>query len=97
MPGADRTDRKCAVRRDWPPEMMVYPAHYGTARERRPDGTVGETLARLLEDNEGLRITDPGLFREWVSSKTASFPEAYRRIKGINILEIPSGRLGRRL
>ena len=32
-----------------------------------------------------MRLPDAGAFRAWVESRAGSFPEAYRRIKAINV------------
>ncbi len=74
-----------AARRDWPKDAVIYPAHYASERERRGDQIVGERFARILEDNEALRFSDRDAFARWVERNTASFPEAYRKIKAINV------------
>ena len=64
---------------------MVYPAHYGLDSERRDRRVVGERFGTLLEENDALRFDDRNAFRAWVEAREASFPEAYRKIKGVNI------------
>jgi glyoxylase-like metal-dependent hydrolase (beta-lactamase superfamily II) len=73
------------ARATWPRELMVYPAHYSAAAERRPDHTIGASFADLLRANEPLAIIDPDAFAAWVESKRSAFPEAYRTIKAINV------------
>ena len=74
-----------AAKRAWPPDLTVLPAHYGSDRERRGDRAVAESLSRLLETNEALRFTERGDFVAWVRGKATSFPDAYRRIKAVNV------------
>jgi len=73
------------ARHEWPPQLEIYPAHYGSPLERRPDHVVGSSMAELMEINEAMRIDDPQAFLAWVKGRAGSFPEAYRRIKGINV------------
>jgi hypothetical protein len=52
---------------------------------------VGKSFGELEESNVPLGIDSEEAFLEWVLSKTGSFPEAYRRIKAINVgLDHPS-------
>jgi glyoxylase-like metal-dependent hydrolase (beta-lactamase superfamily II) len=74
-----------AARRQWPDALMIYPAHYGSEDERRPDRTIGASFGELLQRNEALRIADGEAFARWVSSHTAVFPDAYRTIKAVNV------------
>ncbi|MEE9132140.1 MAG: MBL fold metallo-hydrolase, partial [Gemmatimonadota bacterium] len=37
------------------------------------------------ELNEALRFSDRQRFTAWVEGKTASFPDAYRKIKAVNV------------
>lgn len=79
------------IRREWPEGIHVYPGHYSTDSERNADRSVGKTLRELSESNSPLAIDDRDRFTEWVSRRTGTFPDAYRRMKGINLgLEIPS-------
>ncbi len=71
------------AKRRWPRTLRIHPAHYGSAAERAPDHSVGAALGDLR--NEPLSIDDEGRFAQWVSSRAGAFPEAYRRIKAINI------------
>lgn len=72
-----------AAKRAWPATLMVYPAHYGSAAERAADHSVGGAFGDLR--NEPLRIDDADRFAHWIRSRTGAFPDAYRRIKAINI------------
>jgi glyoxylase-like metal-dependent hydrolase (beta-lactamase superfamily II) len=72
-----------AAKRAWPVTLMVYPAHYGSAAERAADRTVGGAFGEL--ENEPLRIDDAERFAAWIRSRAGKFPDAYRRIKAINI------------
>ena len=72
------------ARRTWPAGIAVLPAHYSSERERQSDRSVRAAFGTLLETNPALRITDREAFRAWATSK-ASFPEAYRTIKAVNV------------
>lgn len=65
--------------------MAVYPAHYASDSERRMGRAVGIPFGTLLRENEILRIQDPEVFRWTILDRKAVFPEAYRRIKGMNL------------
>jgi glyoxylase-like metal-dependent hydrolase (beta-lactamase superfamily II) len=73
------------ARRDLSRHTMIYPAHYASAAERREDRTVGATFASLLEHNEPVGQRDRTTFVDWVVSRQAPFPDAYRQIKAINV------------
>jgi glyoxylase-like metal-dependent hydrolase (beta-lactamase superfamily II)/rhodanese-related sulfurtransferase len=73
------------AKRTWRPALTVYPAHYASARERRADGCVAASFGLLLRENDALRFTDRGAFARWVAARTAAFPDAYRRIKAVNV------------
>jgi glyoxylase-like metal-dependent hydrolase (beta-lactamase superfamily II) len=73
------------ARSDWPPGMVIYPAHYASASERSEDRSVGKTFSDLCPSNHPLTLSDHQRFTEWVLGKTGAFPDAYRRIKGINV------------
>ena len=73
------------ARDEWPSGTMIYPAHYSSDAERRPERSVGASFGRLLEENEALSFRDSTAFAEWVVRRTNSFPDSYRTIKGINI------------
>jgi glyoxylase-like metal-dependent hydrolase (beta-lactamase superfamily II) len=72
-----------AAKRAWPASIRIYPAHYGAAAERAADHSVGAPLGELK--NEPLRIDDAARFAAWIRSRAGKFPDAYRRIKAINI------------
>ena len=71
--------------RDWPDDMLVLPAHYASEDERSEERTVARPLGAVRSSNEPLQISDSGAFREWVAARKTSFPQAYRKIKGVNI------------
>lgn len=73
------------ARRDWPADTMVYPAHYASDGEREPDRSLGRGFGKLRDTNEPLRIADEPAFTAWVKSKAGSSPEAYRKIKAVNL------------
>ena len=73
------------ARATWPAGMMVYPAHYAAAEERNADHTVGAPFGPLPSRNEPLAIKDEKAFTDWVMSRVGEAPDAYRRIKAINL------------
>ena len=74
-----------AVKREWPAAMQLYPAHYSAESERRPDRVVGTTFGSLQERLEALRFESGDQFTAWILERESAFPEAYRRIKAVNI------------
>jgi len=74
-----------AARAEWSAPMMIYPAHYASDGERRPDRAVGASFGELLEKNTALGIRDRAAFIGWVTGQTAPFPEAYKQIKAVNV------------
>jgi glyoxylase-like metal-dependent hydrolase (beta-lactamase superfamily II) len=74
-----------AAKREWSADLMIYPGHYGDEAERRADRSVGASFGALLTENEALRFSDRQKFTAWVEGKAASFPDAYRKMKVINV------------
>ncbi|MFN8176393.1 MAG: MBL fold metallo-hydrolase [bacterium] len=78
-------------RSEWPSGIRVYPAHYAGASERNPDNSVGRTFGEIAVTNEALGLRSEEEFLAWALRRSGAFPDAYRRIKAINIgLEDPS-------
>jgi glyoxylase-like metal-dependent hydrolase (beta-lactamase superfamily II) len=73
------------ARREWDPDLVVYPAHYASAAERRADHAVGARFGELRLGNEPLGIEDRDAFRRWVLSRQTKFPETYPIIKAVNV------------
>jgi len=71
--------------REWSDGLAVYPAHYAAETERRMGRAVGSPFGTLLRENEILKIQDPEVFYHEILKQRASFPEAYRKIKAINV------------
>ncbi len=71
--------------RIWPDGMAIYPAHYASERERRMGKAVGASFGKLLRENEILQIQDPEVFLRTIMNRRASFPDAYRKIKAMNV------------
>jgi len=71
--------------RTWSDGLAVYPAHYGSERERRMGRAIGASFATLLRANPILRIQDPEVFLYTILDQKAPFPDAYRKIKAINV------------
>lgn len=77
------------TRREWSPALRIYPAHYGSDEERQSDRSIGAPLSELRETNSSLQEADRGAFVDWVLAKKASFPDAYRKIKAVNVGLLP--------
>jgi glyoxylase-like metal-dependent hydrolase (beta-lactamase superfamily II) len=73
------------ARDNWPRQAVAYPAHYTTDAERNPDLSVGRALATLFEENSALCIADEADFRAFVNRGISTPPEAYPKIKAINV------------
>jgi glyoxylase-like metal-dependent hydrolase (beta-lactamase superfamily II) len=73
------------ARRDWGGDVRVYPAHYASEKEREADRSVGCSFADVRKRNEPLRIVDQAAFLAWVGSKVGKVPDAYRKIKAVNL------------
>ncbi len=73
------------ARREWSPGMDVLPAHYANESERNSDFTVGCEFGVVCRNNEPLMMDDETKFAAWVRARTAPFPDAYRKIKAINL------------
>lgn len=73
------------VKRRWPADMEIYPAHYGSEAERRSDRVVGGRFEELLRRNEPLALRTEEQFVAWIRARTCAFPEAYRTIKAVNV------------
>ena len=73
------------VRRSWPGELLVLPAHYASERERRADRGVAARFDVIAATNEAVAIQDEQVFLAWVTGQTVTAPEAYRTIKLANL------------
>jgi glyoxylase-like metal-dependent hydrolase (beta-lactamase superfamily II) len=69
----------------WAPGIRVMPAPYASDAEREPDRSVARALARVREGNEPLQLRSETEFVAWVKKKVGSSPDAYRKIKAINL------------
>ena len=49
------------------------------------EGAVGIPFGTLLQENELLKIQDPDVFLHHILSQKAPFPDAYKKIKAINV------------
>ncbi len=68
-----------------PADIMIYPAHYSSDSERQDDRSIGATFEAICQSNAPLQVHSEKEFTGWVQSHVASFPEAYRKIKIINV------------
>jgi len=73
------------ARREWDPGMAVYPAHYASESERRMGDAVGISLGELLASNPAVQFQEKDDFVQAILKRKATFPEAYRRIKALNV------------
>jgi len=73
------------ARDSWPRQAYAYPAHYTSDNERNEDLTIGRRLDTLFKQNPALGIKDEAEFRAFVNSGVSTPPEAYPKIKDINI------------
>jgi glyoxylase-like metal-dependent hydrolase (beta-lactamase superfamily II) len=77
------------ARREWSPNLRIYPAHYGSDSERQADRSIGALLSELRQTNGSLQYEDRKAFVEWVLARKTSFPDAYRKIKAVNVGLLP--------
>ncbi|HEU5261000.1 MAG TPA: MBL fold metallo-hydrolase [Gemmatimonadales bacterium] len=73
------------VRREWPGDLLVLPAHYAGERERRADRSVAARFDVVAATNEAVAIQDERTFLAWVSANTPAPPDSYRTIKLANL------------
>jgi glyoxylase-like metal-dependent hydrolase (beta-lactamase superfamily II)/rhodanese-related sulfurtransferase len=73
------------ARREWPGDLLVLPAHYGSERERRADRSVAARFDVIAATNEAVAIRDPHAFRAWIAHHTTTPPDNYRTIKLANL------------
>jgi glyoxylase-like metal-dependent hydrolase (beta-lactamase superfamily II) len=72
------------VRRRWPRELLVLPAHYSTELERRSDGSVGARMDVVLGTNPPAAM-DQATFLRWIAEHDTPPPDIYRTIKLTNL------------
>ena len=80
-----------SVRNEWPPDLVVYPAHYSSGRERVNGGAVCARFGDVCSRNPSLRIADKAGFMNWIRENEAGVPGSYRTIKGINVGLLTAG------
>ncbi|HEX4627888.1 MAG TPA: MBL fold metallo-hydrolase [Gemmatimonadales bacterium] len=73
------------VRRAWPGDLLVLPAHYASERERRADRSVAARFDVITATNEAAGIRDLPGFRAWVAANTTTPPDSYRTMKLANL------------
>ena len=73
------------ARREWGGDVRIHPAHYASEKEREADHSIGCRFADVLQRNEPMRIKDQAAFVAWVGSKVGKAPDAYRKIKAVNL------------
>ena len=79
------------VRRSWPGDLLVLPAHYAGESERRADRAVAARFDVVAATNAPVAIQDQATFLQWIADHTTTFPDAYRTIKEVNLglAEVP--------
>jgi glyoxylase-like metal-dependent hydrolase (beta-lactamase superfamily II) len=73
------------VRREWPGELLVLPAHYAAEVERRADRAVAARFDVISATNAAAAIQDERAFLRWVADHQTPPPDAYRSIKLANL------------
>ena len=73
------------VRRTWPGELVVLPAHYASEGERRADRAIAARFDVIAATNAVASIQDERLFLKWIADHQTNFPDAYRTIKETNL------------
>jgi glyoxylase-like metal-dependent hydrolase (beta-lactamase superfamily II) len=73
------------ARAEWPGDLLILPAHYGSDLERRADRAVAARFDVLAATNEAAAIQDERTFLDWIAAHTPVFPESYRTIKTANL------------
>src|SRR5881296_4326715 len=73
------------VRREWPGDLLVLPAHYASETDRRADRSVAARFDVIAATNEAMGLQDRRAFLAWVTARTTTPPEAYRTIKLANL------------
>ena len=73
------------VRKSWPGDLVVLPAHYASESERRADRAVAARFDVILATNPVAAIQDQREFLQWIADHATTFPDAYRTIKEANL------------
>jgi glyoxylase-like metal-dependent hydrolase (beta-lactamase superfamily II) len=73
------------VRREWPGDLVVLPAHYATEIERRADRAVAARFDVISATNVAAAMQDEPLFLQWIADHQATPPATYRTIKLANL------------
>jgi glyoxylase-like metal-dependent hydrolase (beta-lactamase superfamily II) len=73
------------VRREWPGDLVVLPAHYATEIERRADRAVAARFDVISATNVAVAMQDERLFLQWIADHQATPPATYRTIKLANL------------
>ena len=74
-----------SMRGSWDPGLAIYPAHYTSEAGRRRDGSVGADLGSLLGSQPLLALGEEEEFVRSILALRAPIPEAYRKIKALNL------------
>jgi len=73
------------VRKEWPRDLLVLPAHYADEGERRADRTVAARLDVILATNRAALMTPEAAFLRWVAEHEAVAPASYHTMKLVNL------------
>ena len=77
------------ARAEWGEGLRILPAHYSGDGERNPDRSVDRSFGSIRSANATLAIESEDEFRCWVAGSVSDLPEAYPRIKAINVGLMP--------
>lgn len=73
------------ARNGWGDGLRILPAHYASDTERNSDRSVDRTFGSVRSASSALAIQSAAEFSTWVASHVTDPPEAYPRIKAINV------------
>lgn len=73
------------VRREWPGDLLILPAHYAGEQERRADRAVAARFDVIAATNVAAAIQDERAFLQWIVDHETEPPAAYRTIKLANL------------
>ncbi len=69
-------------------DLYVLPAHFMNNSEMNEDGSVGEKLGNLYQENHGLNVEDEDEFRRMVTENLPPQPNSHQEIRETNMGKI---------
>lgn len=73
------------AKKEWLEDTAIFPAHYSSDAERRPDLSVGGLMGEILKTNTPLAMETEAEFTNWVNARKTPFPESYLKIRAVNL------------